>query len=60
MGGTDAGAIHLAREGVPAIAVSVPTRYIHSPVSLLSLDDLENEIKLLKAALNKLARRPGR
>jgi endoglucanase len=54
VGGTDAGAIHMTREGVPAIALAVPTRYIHSPVSLLSLDDLDNEIKLLKAALNKL------
>jgi putative aminopeptidase FrvX len=32
IGGTDAGAIHMTREGVPAIAVAVPTRYIHSPV----------------------------
>ncbi len=54
VGGTDAGAMHLAKEGVPAGAVSVPARYIHAPVSLLSLDDLENAVKLMKAALSRL------
>lgn len=53
-GGTDAGAIHLAREGVPAVTVAVPVRYIHAPVSLLSLDDLENTITLLREALRAL------
>ena len=57
MGGTDAGAIHLAKEGVPSATLSVPCRYIHSPVCLLSLEDLENTVKLLKAALVKLATR---
>ncbi len=55
MGGTDAGAIHLAREGVPTTVVSIPSRYIHSPVTLLSLEDLENTLKLMRAALVKLA-----
>ena len=55
VGGTDAGAMHLAKGGAPTAAVSVPTRYIHAPVSLLSLDDLENAVKLMKAALVKLA-----
>jgi len=55
MGGTDAGAIHRAREGVPSTVVSVPARYIHSPVCMLSLDDLENTIKLMLAALDRLA-----
>lgn len=40
-GGTDAGAIHLSRGGVPTAVLSVPTRYIHTPVSLLNLADLE-------------------
>lgn len=53
-GGTDAGAIHLAREGVPAVTVSVPSRYIHAPVSLLSLSDFDHTVQLLRAALHKL------
>jgi putative aminopeptidase FrvX len=57
MGGTDAGAIHLVKEGVPSATLSVPCRYIHSPVCMLSLEDLENTVKLLKAALGKLATR---
>ncbi|MFP3895901.1 MAG: M42 family metallopeptidase [Anaerolineales bacterium] len=53
-GGTDAGAIHLAREGVPSATVSVPSRYIHAPVSLLSLSDFDHTVRLLRAALHKL------
>ncbi len=53
-GGTDAGAIHLAREGVPSATVSVPSRYIHAPVSLLSLSDFDHTLQLLRAALHKL------
>jgi putative aminopeptidase FrvX len=56
VGGTDAGAIHLAREGIPSAVVAVPSRYIHSPVCLLSLNDLENTVRLVRAAL---ARLPG-
>jgi endoglucanase len=51
VGGTDAGAIHLAKVGVPAAAVAVPCRYIHSPVSLASRNDLDHTVALMKAAL---------
>ncbi|MCS7286352.1 MAG: M42 family metallopeptidase [Anaerolineae bacterium] len=54
VGGTDSGAIHLARKGVPSATVAVPCRYIHSPLSILSLDDLENTLRLMKAALRRL------
>ncbi len=57
VGGTDAGAIHLAKEGIPSATVSVPCRYIHSPVCLLSLEDFENTVRLMKAALGKLVTR---
>jgi putative aminopeptidase FrvX len=60
LGGTDAGAIHLAKEGIPSVTVSVPCRYIHSPVCLLSLEDFENTVRLMRAALGRLvARRFG-
>jgi endoglucanase len=54
MGGTDAGAIHLSRSGVPSAAVSVPSRYIHGPVSLASLNDVHHAVALLKATLKAL------
>ncbi len=46
-GTTDAAVIQLAREGVPAATISIPTRYIHSPTETLSLDDAVNAVKLL-------------
>jgi len=53
-GGTDAGAIHLTRGGVLAGVISVPCRYIHSPISTLRLDDLENTILLTTALVDEL------
>jgi len=53
-GGTDAGAIHLTRGGVPAGVISVPCRYIHSPISTLRLDDLEHTIRLTVALVEAL------
>jgi len=50
-GGTDAGSIHLTREGVPSATVSVPCRYIHSPAAFMSLDDYDNTLRLLEAFL---------
>lgn len=50
-GTTDATAIHLTREGIPTGVLSVPTRYIHTPVEVASLEDIENTIKLLVAAI---------
>lgn len=56
VGGTDAGAIHLAREGVPSATVAVPSRYIHSPVALLSLDDFNNTVRLMRESLSRITR----
>lgn len=50
-GGTDAGALQKARAGVPAVSVSVPGRYIHSPAALISTADFHNTAKVLRAAL---------
>jgi len=53
-GGTDAGAIHLAKTGVPTLPVSVPSRYIHSPVTMLSKSDFEHTVDLMAASLRRL------
>lgn len=52
-GSTNAGAIHTERGGILAGVVSVPCRYIHSPVSTLYLSDLEATIKLVVAFLRR-------
>ncbi|HDN81073.1 MAG TPA: M20/M25/M40 family metallo-hydrolase, partial [Chloroflexi bacterium] len=54
VGGTDSGAIHLTKEGIPSATVAVPCRYIHSPASILNLEDFENTIRLMKATLRRL------
>ena len=50
-GGTDAGAIHKQREGIPSLSVSVPGRYAHSAAGLARLEDWRNTLKLVYAAL---------
>ncbi|NLH88410.1 MAG: M42 family metallopeptidase, partial [Firmicutes bacterium] len=56
-GGTDAGRIGLAREGIPAAVVSMPCRFIHSPVSVINLSDFENYVKLAGLFLDSLDER---
>jgi endoglucanase len=53
--GTDADAIHLARGGIPTGVVSIPLRYMHSPVEMVQLDDVENTAKLIAAFAQKLS-----
>jgi len=50
-GGTDARGIQMAREGKPAITLSVPTRYVHSIVETLNKKDLKGAADLLAAYL---------
>jgi len=52
-GGTDTGPIHLTREGVPSGAISVPTRYIHTPSEMADMNDIENAAKLFVAILEE-------
>ncbi len=55
-GGTNAGRIHQTRGGIPSSVVSVPCRYIHSPTSLLSLEDIFYTIRLISAFIHNPAR----
>ena len=51
MGGTDARAIQAARAGVPAGAISIPVRYVHSPSEMVDFSDVQNSVRLLTALL---------
>ena len=53
-GTTDASAIHLTREGIPTGVISPPTRYIHTPVSVVNVEDVENAVKLILAVLKRI------
>ncbi|MFX1449401.1 MAG: M42 family metallopeptidase [Promethearchaeota archaeon] len=53
-GTTDATSIALSRGGVPCGSIGIPTRYLHTPVELLSMDDVENAIKLILYSLKKM------
>lgn len=53
-GTTDAAVIHISKAGIPCGVISVPTRYMHSGVEVISLKDLEDSIKLLSKALENV------
>ena len=50
-GGTDAGAIHLTRGGVPSGAISIPCRYVHAPCEMVDMGDIKACADLLVQAL---------
>jgi putative aminopeptidase FrvX len=52
--GTDADAVHVSRAGVPTGLVSIPIRYMHSPVELVQLDDVHACARLIAAAALRL------
>lgn len=52
--GTDADAIFVSRSGVPTGLVSVPLRYMHSPVELIQLTDIAAAAKLIAAFAQRL------
>jgi len=52
-GTTDAMAIQVSREGVPAGCLSIPCRYVHTPSEMVDHHDVLNAVKLLVAVLSK-------
>jgi tetrahedral aminopeptidase len=57
LGTTDAARMALTRQGVPSGTISIPARYIHSPVGMVSMKDLENCAKLATLAVQKIQNR---
>ncbi|MDC3415722.1 M42 family metallopeptidase [Aquibacillus salsiterrae] len=53
-GGTDSGSIHLTANGVPALSITIATRYIHTHAAILHRDDFENAVKLIVEVIKRL------
>jgi putative aminopeptidase FrvX len=52
--GTDADAFHISRGGIPTGVVSVPLRYMHSPVEMVQIDDVNSAARLIAAFARRL------
>ena len=52
--GTDADAVHLSRAGIPTGGVSIALRYMHSPVEMVQLDDIDACARLIAAFAQSL------
>ncbi len=50
-GTTDATAIHLTRNGIPTGVISVPARYIHSPIEMVNIEDIDQGAELIAQAI---------
>lgn len=53
IGGTDAGRIQISQRGVKCAVIAVPARYIHSPVSIMSMKDYKNTLRLVTSVLKE-------
>jgi endoglucanase len=54
-GGTDGGAVHKQRGGIPTLSLSVPARYNHTPAAIARLADWKNTLALAHFALSRLS-----
>ena len=52
--GTDANAIQMTKAGVKTGLISIPNRYMHTPVELVSKKDIENTVKLVLAFVKRI------
>lgn len=57
--GTNAWKMQIAREGIATAVLSVPLKYMHTPVETLSLSDAEDAARLLAAFVTDLGREGG-
>ena len=51
---TDADVLQISRAGIPTGLVSIPLRYMHSPVEMVDLRDVEATVELLAAFAARL------
>ena len=56
---TDADVIQINRSGVAAGLVSIPTRYMHTPVEVCSLSDIDHTVKLVAETILSLPKSPN-
>lgn len=54
-GGNDSGAVHLSRDGVRTLALSVPCRYLHSPACVSDVRDIAAQVDLARYLTQKIA-----
>lgn len=52
--GTDANIIQLTREGPATSLISIPTRYLHTPIELCNLNDLDNVVKIIAYSIKEI------
>ncbi|MFA9398637.1 MAG: M20/M25/M40 family metallo-hydrolase [Clostridiaceae bacterium] len=52
--GTDAWDIQVSRQGIPTLLISIPEKYMHTRVEVISMDDIINTGKLLGMFIEKL------
>ena len=55
-GGTDAGAIHLTKAGIPSGTLATPCRYIHGPAAIAHIEDLDNTTLLVEAFVRRISK----
>lgn len=53
-GGTDAAVIQIVRAGIPTGLLSIPVRYMHTPIEVIDINDIKNTVKLLFSYIKKL------
>ncbi|MFC1848715.1 M42 family metallopeptidase [candidate division CSSED10-310 bacterium] len=51
---TDADTVHLIREGVATVVISIPSRYMHTPNEMVDLSDIEKTVQLIVAFIHSL------
>ena len=53
-GGNDAGSVHVSRDGVRTLAVSIPCRYLHSPYCTAQISDMTQSFQLAEKMLERM------
>ncbi len=54
-GATDASIVPMIREGIPSGSVLVPTRYVHTPIEVADMNDIEDAVKLVVDAVKSVS-----